>query len=96
MSDALFVALLIGFLFFLAACAAFILAPRLGTGLRLAAVLILTAVALICLFGFVATLEPIEHRPVWRILYGTVFVVCVSVGFRLIAAKRINAKDEQA
>ncbi len=88
MPTPLIIALFIGLAIALIAIRALIAAPRLSVPVRIAAALTFTVLALFCAFGFAAAMEPGDDHIIWRLVYGTVFLVCGSAIVRLALARR--------
>ena len=62
---------------------------------RAVVALVLLAVAAFCVFGFLATFEPIdpEAQLIWRAVYGGVGLGCVAGAVWLILAHKAQPRD---
>lgn len=87
MPIALIIATSLGLLIFIAAAAAAIAAPRLGSAARIVTVMPLALVTLLSIYGLLTTREP-GNSPLWTVLYLGVFAACVIAIARLALAKR--------
>lgn len=87
MPIALIIATSLGLLIFIAAAAAAVAAPRLGSAARIVTMTPLALVTLLSLYGLLTTREP-GNSPLWIVLYLGVFASCVLAIARLALAKR--------
>ena len=83
----LFVASLVGLVILVTAIVAVISAPRLGIAARFLAALIFAPLALFCMWGFAAAMEPGDFHILWRVLYVTIFVASLAAIGRLVFTK---------
>lgn len=95
MPTPLIVALIIGFALIVWAGRCIILARRLHPAVRIVAALTFAPVALFCLYGFAAAMEPGDYHLVWRVGYAVVFFACLFAMGRLVLAKRVSDTVDQ-
>jgi hypothetical protein len=57
---------------------------------RIAALMLLLTVAGFCIFGFLATFEPVDRstQVLWRIIYGAVILACLAQALWLVRRKK--------
>ena len=87
--------LLIGFAIVIAASVCVVMARRLHTAIRIVAALAFAPVALFCMFGFAASMEPGDNHVVWRVVYLVVFLACLLAIGRLVLAKPLKGTINQ-
>lgn len=95
MPKELLIALPIALFVIVAAIRAVVIAPRLGMASRIVAALVFAPVALFCVYGFVASMEPGDHHVIWRVAYVAVILACLSAIGRLVFAKLQHWKVDQ-
>lgn len=88
--------LLMGVVLIIAAVACAVLAPRLPTVMRIAAAIIFLPLALFCVYGFAAAMEPGDDHIVWRIGYPVLFAACLTAIGRLVLTKGAPHRSSQA
>ena len=86
MPSQLLIPLLIGPLIAVSAAIAVAAAPRLPVVARILAGLVLAPIALFCVFGFVAAMEPGDYHVVWQVGYIALFLLCTLAITRLALA----------
>lgn len=84
------IAALVGTAISVAAIAAACRAPRINWAARVTAIVTFTPVALFCVWGFAAAMEPGDYHAFWRVVYGAVFLSCLPAIGRLAFTKRVN------
>ncbi len=52
--------------------------------MRVLLALVLLAIAAFCVFGFLATYEPVEGALLWRVGYGAAIIACLYGMLRLL------------
>lgn len=95
MSPAFAVILIVAFAVTSWACGCAFWARSLSRVMRVAAGMVLAAVALFCVYGFVAAMEPGEGHIVWRVGYTFVFLTCLLAIVWLGLAQRVGDKAIQ-
>ena len=95
MPNLLFIPLIFGFTILVAASVCVVMARRLNTAIRIVAALAFAPVALFCMFGFAASMEPGDNHVVWRVVYLVVFLACLLAIGRLVLAKPLKGTINQ-
>lgn len=95
MPTALLIALPVALGFIVFACACAWMAPKMHMALRVAGALMFVPVALFCLYGFAASMEPGDFHIVWRIGYVLMLLGSLAAMGRLAFARRIQKPSEQ-
>lgn len=72
-----------------------IVAQRLQPAVRTVAALVFAPVALFCMYGFAASMEPGDYHIVWRVAYAIIFLACLSAIGRLVLARQPKKKPNQ-
>ena len=94
MPNELFIVLPVGLAILVAAFCAALTAPRLGVAVRALAALVFAPLALFCVYGFAASMEPGDYHFIWRMVYPALFLACSSAVMRLVFAKSQHSKVE--
>ena len=95
MPTPLIVALIIGFAIIAFAIRCVIGTRQSNPAKRILAAVIFVPIALFCLWGFAAAMEPGDYHIVWRVGYGVVFLMCLFTIGCLVFAKRSKEDGTQ-
>ncbi len=95
MPTPLIVALIIGCSIVILAGRCIVGARRAGAAKRIFAAVTFAPIALFCLWGFAAAMEPGDFHIVWRVLYAVVFLACLSAIVWLMLAKPTVGEPSQ-
>lgn len=94
MPTTLVIPLLIGIVLIIAAVACAVFASRLPAVIRIASAAIFLSLALFCVYGFIAALEPGEWAIFFRFAYPLLFAFCLAALGRLVFAKNAFQQEE--
>ena len=86
MPDHLLIPLLIAAVIAVLAAIGVVAAPRLSVVARILVGIVLAPIALFCVFGFLAAMEPGNYHVFWRAGYIALFLLCVLAIARLALA----------
>lgn len=95
MPTPLIVAVIVGLVIMIWAGRCIIVARRLHPATRIVAALIFAPIALFCLWGFAAAMEPGDYHIAWRVGYVVVFVACLFATGWLVLAKPKSEQFDQ-
>ena len=95
MPTSLIVALCIAALIMIWAVRCIWIARRAGLAARMTSAVALAPVALFCLYGFAAAMEPGDYHVVWRVGYGTLFLTCLGAIVWLLLAGWMPERSAQ-